>query len=143
MKIRLVCFALILALIPTLSSTQTLAGSRVSMTDAQRDQVTHTFPMIRPDFIGARMLARGFVNSNGTKASGSPNWTVSFDGTYYHIAISGVNYFYSSFTTVVTPAIPKGAACASDSLGGNLLVSCYDSANNVVAAAFGFTTFGN
>jgi len=143
MKTRVVCLALLLALIPTFSSTQTVAVARGPMTDAQRDQAAHRFPMIAPNFIGAKMIARGFVNSNGTKASGSGGWSVSFDGTYYHIAITGYNYYYSSFTTVVTPAIPKGAACDTDSVSGQLLVSCYDNANNVVAAAFGFTTLSN
>jgi hypothetical protein len=145
MKLRTVCLAAMLVLLPLLSSTQMPAGARGPMTDAERVQALHIYPMIRPGAIAAKMLARGFVNGDGSKASGSPNWSVTFNGSFnrYEITINGVNYFFSSFTTVVTPALPKGGACATDSVSGKLLISCYDNANNPVPAYFGFATFGN
>jgi hypothetical protein len=87
-------------------------------------------------------LAFGVVSSNGTKQSGTPNWTSTYNNTYqrYEIAISGQNYYYLSYATLITPA-GDIRFCRSDSVGGKLLVYCYDKAGVAQPTRFGFTTF--
>jgi hypothetical protein len=86
-------------------------------------------------------LAFGFVASDGTVVSGSGNFSVKNDSNFYEIKIKGVDYFYSSFTTVVTPVIPGTSFCTTDSVGGRLTVACYDATGTLVPAAFGFITY--
>lgn len=87
-------------------------------------------------------LAFGVVYSNGTKQSGTPNWTSTYNGTYkrYEITITGQSYYYLSYATLITPA-GDVRFCRSDSVSGKLLVYCYDKAGVVQPARFGFTTF--
>ena len=50
---------------------------------------------------GSGPLAFGVVFNDGTKQSGTANWTSSYNATYkrYEIAISGQNYYYLNFIT--------------------------------------------
>ena len=80
--------------------------------------------------------------ANGQKHSGTTNWTSAYNPTYqrHEIAISGQNYYYLSYATVITPA-GDIRVCRSDSFGGQLLVYCYDKAGVAQPTQFGFTTF--
>ena len=87
-------------------------------------------------------IAFGVVYFNGAKQSGTDNWTSSYNGTYtrYEIKISGENYYYTQYSTVITPAGDQ-RFCHSSSVGGKLLVYCYDSNGAPQTARFGFVTF--
>jgi hypothetical protein len=72
-------------------------------------------------------IAFGFINSDGSIASGSGNFTCSWstaNGGRYVITISGHSYFWTGFATVITLAQGGGepAIISTDSLGGSLLV---------------------
>lgn len=87
-------------------------------------------------------LAFGVVTANGTKWSGTPNFSSSYNPTYrrYEISIQGQNYYYLSYATIVTPA-GDARFCKSSSVGGKLLVYCYDANGQVQPSRFGFITF--
>jgi hypothetical protein len=87
-------------------------------------------------------LAFGVVLSNGNKYSGTSNWTSIYNGTHkrYEISISGEQYYYLNYATNVTPA-GDIRYCASNSVGGQLLVYCYDKNGNPSTSRFAFATF--
>ncbi len=91
---------------------------------------------------GKGPLAYGTVNSNGAKVKGSTNWSSSYNSTYkrYEITITSNSYYYLNYATVITPA-GDVRFCRSSSVGGKLLVYCYDHAGNVQPSRFGFLTF--
>jgi hypothetical protein len=95
-----------------------------------------------------RPIAYGYINTNGTVASGSGNFTSVFDSAnnWYAITITGRNYFFTNFSTVVTPSFNSSAPapiCGTGSVGGKLLVACYNTAGARVQppAGFGFGVF--
>lgn len=92
--------------------------------------------------LGKSPLAYGTVNSSGSKNKGSSNWSSSYNGTYkrYEITITNQNYYYLNYATVITPA-GDARFCRSSSVGGKLLVYCYDHAGNAKSSRFGFLTF--
>jgi hypothetical protein len=87
-------------------------------------------------------LAFGVVTANGTKFSGTPNFTSSYNSSLnrYEIAIAGTDYYYLAFTTAITPA-GDPVFCHSSSVGGRLLVMCNNASGQPQAARFGFITF--
>jgi hypothetical protein len=88
-------------------------------------------------------LAFGFIEANGTKASGSANVTSTFDATNirYNIAIANHSYFFNAYTTIVTLVSCPGASVNTDSAGGNLLVIIRNAGNTAnIACRFQFTT---
>ena len=87
-------------------------------------------------------LAFGVVLSNGSKYSGTPNWSSTYNVTYkrYEIKIDGESYYYLNYATNVTPA-GDIRYCRSTSVGGQLLVYCYDKNGNAATSRFGFVTF--
>jgi hypothetical protein len=86
-------------------------------------------------------IAYGFVLSSGAITQSSTNVSCTFDSTHtrYVITISGVNYFYSDYVTVVTPT--GVGFVRTDSVGGNLLVYLYDTSGAPVTGNFQFVTF--
>lgn len=86
-------------------------------------------------------LAFGFVLSNGTIASGTPNWNVTWDASQnrYEITITGENYFFRDYSTFITLSNP-GYASAS-SVGGKLLVQVFNTNGNPVQGNFQFITY--
>lgn len=91
---------------------------------------------------GKGPLAYGTVNSNGAKVKGSTNWSSTYNSTYkrYEITITSNSYFYLNYATVITPA-GDTRFCKSSSVGGKLLVYCYNHAGTVQPSRFGFLTF--
>ena len=87
-------------------------------------------------------IAFGVVYSNGSKKSGTANWTSTYNSTYkrYEIAISGENYYYLRYATNVTPA-GDIRFCRTSSVGGKLLVYCYNKNGGSATSRFGFSTF--
>ena len=106
-----------------------------------RFQPLATTPIRKP-------IAYGYINTNGTVASGSGNFTSVFDpvNKWYAIKITGRNYFFTNFSTVVTPSFNSATPapiCGTGSVSGKLLVACYDTAGARVQppAGFGFGVF--
>jgi hypothetical protein len=92
--------------------------------------------------ISSAPIAFGVINSNGQKQSGTANWASAYNATYkrYEITITNQNYYYLSFTTLVTSA-GDNRFCRTDSVGGKLLVYCYDQGGAGQPARLAFTTF--
>ena len=92
--------------------------------------------------LGKGPLAYGTVNSSGAKIIGSSNWSASFNATYnrYEITISSNSYYYMNYATLVTPA-GDVRFCKSSSVGGKLLVYCYDHRGAARPSRFAFVTF--
>ncbi len=93
-------------------------------------------------------LAYGYINTDGSVASGSPNFTSVYDSTnkWYVITLTGTNYLFSNFSTAVTPSFNSSSpapTCGTGSVSGNLLVACYNTAGARVQppAGFGFGVF--
>ena len=125
-------------LAPQDDSTERAADTRgaAALTDAAMGQGAASLA----DVTGP--LAFGVVYSDGAKQSGTPNWTSAYNSTYqrYEISITNENYYYLNYTTLITPA-GDARFCRSDSVGGKLLVYCYDKTGVAQQTRFGFTTF--
>lgn len=91
---------------------------------------------------GVGPIAFGTVSSNGSKFSGTDNWSASYNAANkrYEITIAGQSYYYLNYATVITPA-GDNRFCKSSSVGGKLLVLCYDHNGNAQTSRFGFVTF--
>lgn len=91
-------------------------------------------------------LAYGVVTGAGVSESGTDNWSVNFNQSskLYTITISGENYFYQNYTTVVTPSFTTGVGgyCTTGSVSGNLLVNCYnESGSPIEPVSFAFLSY--
>ena len=111
-------------------------GSAAALTDAGMGEGVASLA----DVTGP--LAFGVISSNGAKQSGTPNWTSTYNNANqrYEISITGENYYYLSYATLITPA-GDVRFCRSDSVGGKLLIYCYDKGGVAQPTRFGFTTF--
>ena len=90
----------------------------------------------------------GYINSNGTVASGTANISSVFNPTFnwYEITITGRTYFFSNFSTVVTPVFTSTVPApiwGASSVSGKLLVKCFNTAGAPVQPpnGFGFGVF--
>lgn len=93
------------------------------------------------NLVGTGPIAYGVLLADGTKYSGTSNWTSTYNATYqrYEIAISGESYYYLSYATVVTPA-GDPRVCRTNSVGGKLLIQCTDLAGTPQTSRIGFVT---
>lgn len=123
------------------SADLAITGVSAELDDAQMDQGQG---IDGGEFLvlGKGPLAYGTVLSSGSKYKGSTNWSSTYNATYkrYEISISSNSYYYLNFATVITPA-GDTRFCKSSSVGGKLLVYCYDRAGNAQPSRFGFLTF--
>ena len=90
----------------------------------------------------ATPIAYAFISKNGSVASGTPNVSSTWNavGKLYEITISGENYYYSSYVTVVTPC--GGAYVTSTgSSSPKLIVKIYDLTGSLVQGYFQFVTY--
>jgi hypothetical protein len=129
-----------------------LVGSSpaVAQEAAETDRAPAASAARQPQAATARRLpiAYGYINTDGTVASGTANITSVFDSVnkWYAITITGRNYFFSNFSTVVTPSFNSSAPapiCGTGSVSGKLLVACYNTAGARVQPpnGFGFGVF--
>ncbi len=111
------------------------------MTDAEKDAATPAAGSAAPS-AAISPLAYGTVNSAGTKQSGTGNWSSRYNSRFkrYEVTISGERYYYLRYSTLITPA-GDVRYCRSSSVGGKLLVYCYDQNGTVQPSRFGFVTF--
>ena len=98
-----------------------------------------TVANFRNSTVAAGPLAFGVVLANGTKYSGTTNWTSTYNSTYqrYEITISGQSYYYLNYATNITPA-GDVRFCRSSSVSGKLLVYCTEPGGNPAPSRFGF-----
>src|SRR4051812_13825408 len=100
-------------------------------TDADRAPAVSAAPRLPAPTVLRKPIAHGYINTDGTVASGSGNFTSVFDSAnqWYAIKITGKSYFFSSFSTVVTPSFNSftpAPTCGTSSVSGQLLVACYN-----------------
>ena len=126
------------------------SSSAVAQEAAETDRAPAASAARQPQAATAirRPIVYGYVNSDGTVASGSGNFAWVFDSInkWYAITITGRNYFFSNFSTVVTPSFNSSApapSCGTGSVSGKLLVACYNTGGARVQppAGFGFGVF--
>ncbi len=87
-------------------------------------------------------FAFGNISLAGAIYSGTGNFTCSWNTSEYLIAITGVTYFYSTYTTVVTiNDINTPLVATTNSIGGNLIVKIYNLSGNPVQAPFEFVIY--
>ena len=90
-------------------------------------------------------IAYGFIDSSGAITAGTSNFSSTYDATMqrYEITITGVNYYYSSFVTVVSPSPPSNTVVipAVGSVSGLLLVQFFNTAGTPVQVSFQFITY--
>ncbi|MBN1874890.1 MAG: hypothetical protein JXA33_11725 [Anaerolineae bacterium] len=104
---------------------------------------------VRGDVLGQNgtslPIAYGFVNSNGTLASGTANVATALYTTtaYYEITISGHSYYYTDYVTQVTLVYPCSYAntVRTSSGSGRLFVLIYSDTGSFVQCAFQFVTY--
>ena len=123
------------------ASSEAIAGVTLELDDAQLD-TSERGPDGGALVLGKGPLAFGTVRSNGAKYRGSNNWSSSYNGSNkrYEITINSNNYYYLNYATVVTPT-GDSRFCKTSSVGGKLLVQCFDHAGNAKPSRFGFLTF--
>lgn len=90
-------------------------------------------------------LGFAFVNSDGSKVSGSSNVTTAYDAgsSRYDVTFLNQTYFFTNYTTVVTLV---GTSCkqytvTTNSAGGKLVVYVWDALGVAAQCAFQFSTF--
>ncbi len=145
MKLKLALLTTIAAAaISMVSSSQAIAAPHTPVTDSERGAAGLRARFhIAPDSRRSIPIAYGYVYPNGSLPSSSGNVTASYNAAdgWYVITIHGFDYYYSSYSTTVTPSLPHNAICDTDSIGGTLLVRCFDLSGNPIQAEFGFITF--
>ncbi len=119
----------------------TASGAELVLDDAETD-ASQGLDGEQAIIFGKSPLAYGTVTSSGTKYKGSSNWSSSYNSTYkrYEISINGNSYYYLNYATVVTPA-GDARFCKTSSVGGKLLVYCYNHAGTATSSRFGFLSF--
>jgi hypothetical protein len=108
----------------------------------------HVSGQISKDVSGGTMnratpIAYGVINSAGSVASGTPNVSSTWNGTdnRYEITISGENYFWSSYVTVVTVSDTSPYVAVTDSVSNKLLVYIYNLSGVKTSKDFQFVTY--
>lgn len=96
-------------------------------------------PGISANLVGNGPIAYGVMWSDGVKLSGTANWTSTYNAalTRYEVTITGENYFYTDYATVVTPA-GDPRFCRTGSVSGKLLITCYDISGTATTSRIGF-----
>lgn len=73
-------------------------------------------------------LAFGYVRTDGTLVSGSENVSSAWNASAnrYEITITGENYFFNKYTSLVTISGCQDVVPDTDSVGGKLLIKFFD-----------------
>ena len=92
-------------------------------------------------------IAYGYVLEDGSNQTSTFNVVSTFydfNAGQYEITIDGIDYFFSSFVTAVTPAVARNdrpLIASTSSVNGNLVVILQDVAGNRVQGDFQFVTY--
>lgn len=89
-------------------------------------------------------VAFGTVDSDGSYLSGTTNWTATRNDSFprYEIEITGEQYTYTDYTTVVTP-VSGGVSTQTGSGSNELFVYLYNDAGTQVQGRFAFVTYAH
>ncbi len=89
-------------------------------------QASFGFVVYKPPSSG--VIAYGTVTSNGTLYSGTSNLSVSWNSSLnrYEITITGEDYYYLDYVTIVTPSSGMPCFARTNSMSGKLLVYLYE-----------------
>lgn len=91
----------------------------------------------------ATPIAYGYINTNGSVANGTPNFSCVWNASSnrYEIEIDNENYFFNDYVTVVTPA-NSGQSAAVSSSSNRMLVFLRDTnTQNLGQGFFQFVTY--
>ena len=87
-------------------------------------------------------ICYGHVSGAGAISNGSGNFTVTRTTTgIYAITISGEDFLFSQYTTVVTPATSSPIVAVASSGGGNLQVRTFNMSGTATDANFSFVVY--
>lgn len=90
-------------------------------------------------------IAYGSIDGTGTILNaGTGNFSVTWDAgnSWYLITITGESYHFANYITTVTPiGSSANLSSATTSVGGDLIVTIYSSANTKVQSSFQFVIF--
>jgi len=88
-------------------------------------------------------IAYAFINSSGTVASGTSNVSSAWSATHhrYEITITGEDYSWIYYVTIVTPTGGGPRIATTGSVDGKLVVYIFDSTGNKVQNSFQFVTY--
>jgi len=88
-------------------------------------------------------IAYAFINPSGAVASGTSNVSSAWSATShcYEITITGEDYSWIYYVTIVTPTGGGPRIATTGSVGGKLLVYIFDSAGNRIQNYFQFVTY--
>ena len=91
----------------------------------------------------ATPIAYAFIDSSGTKASGTPNVSSTWNAgsQYYEITISGESYFYNTYVTAITIGGSTAGVARTSSVSGKLLVYIYNLSGTLMQSSFQFVTY--
>ncbi len=103
------------------------------------ETMSATFEIVAPSTQNGLSMVFGAIHFDGSKWSGTENWTSSYNKTrqHYEISIEDINYDNLGYTTTVTP-IGVAGHCSTNDSNGKLLISCYDKQGNTMQVGFSF-----
>ncbi len=112
---------------PAMTPRQTLTSAPYAMnveTPSAKVAPGSGFQFVTFKSTSATPIAFGYIGSDGTKISGTANFTSTWNATskWYEITITAESYFFNTYTTVVTTAGNGCYFASTDSSGGKLLV---------------------
>ena len=97
------------------------------------------------DVVGKPMevVAAGFIEWDATITENYNIESVTWNSalSFYEISIIGVDYFYSDYVTLVTPAYTHARTATTTSMANKLVVCLFDNVGNKVQTAFQFVTY--
>jgi hypothetical protein len=86
------------------------------------------------------IVAMGFIVGNGTFSSGHNITSCTWNTTdkWYEITLTGIDYSFSDYVTLVTPAGSDGISADVHGTAGKLIVKVYNSAGSQTMCSFSF-----
>ena len=91
----------------------------------------------------ATPIAYAFINSDGSVSSGTPNVSCAWNAgsERYEVTITGENYYYNKYVTVVTVSGGSPNVATTSSVSNKLLVYIWGLDSNKKQARFQFVTY--
>jgi hypothetical protein len=105
--------------------------TRITSLEARVDALEANTPLI--------VIAAGDIAADGTMLRSYNVDSVMWSTNRYVISITGVDYHYAQYVTMITPS--TGVTAREGSVGGDLLVYVFDSAGSAQQGIFQFVTY--
>ncbi len=114
-----------------------------SIANGSNDPSTFEMSLSGSAAVTGAPIAYGHIRSNGTVGAATPNVSCTWDSGLdrYLLTIHGVDYFYSSYATLITPAGSDPCFARTGSVGGDLIVYVFDLSGNKVQQPFSFVVY--